>query len=74
MSTERTSSDPVSCGDPKKKLRVNSILDPCLRKIRKPCEARAGGCTAIVMAVSLTILAVLIGMAVLFFRRSCAGS
>ena len=48
---------------PRKAIRVNSITDPSLKRIRKPCEARAGH-GAIGMLIALTVFAIVVAVLV----------
>ena len=50
-----------------KKLCLNSIKNPEVKRILKPCEARAGH-GAIALIISVIILGVLIALAVKLFR------
>jgi hypothetical protein len=56
-----------------KKLRVNSILDGDLRRIRKPCEARAGH-GLIVLLIALSIVGTFVALVVLLVKKLFAAS
>ena len=67
MVTECSPSDPRGREDivgRRKSLRVNSILDADLRRIRKPCEARAGhgliSCVILLTMIGLLVYGVVV--------------
>lgn len=51
-----------------KKLRVNSILDSDVRRIRKPCEARAGH-GLLMFLVAMTVLGGLLWLVVTLLKK-----
>ena len=59
--------------EPKKHLKLNSIRDPSLRRIRKPCEARAGH-GAVAMLIAVTAIGVVVAGLVKLFSYVFGGS